>query len=516
MQNVKCRLLFHLPTHIGHHAQKHEKAACTIILKGLAMTAQLNNFDIVLFGATGDLAMRKLLPCLYQAHAAGLLHPEGRILGVSRSKLDTAGFLEKIHSDSKIHIKTHFSEEMWQSFVRRIQYLTVDVNNLSDFEQLAQTVKARAQTDNVVIYLSTAPKFFAPACEHLAKVGLNGSNVRIVLEKPLGTDLASSQQINADVAQYFQEQQIYRIDHYLGKESLQNVLPLRFGNIFFEPVWNRDFVQSVQITIAEQLGVEERGEFYDGTGALRDMVQNHIMQMLCFVAMERPKSLGADDVRDEKLKVVAALKPMTADDVARNVIRAQYTAANGLKGYLQEHNVPADSRTETYVAIRAEIDTPRWQGVPFYLRTGKRMPSRSAEIVLNFKPQAKPLFGANANCLVIRLQPDETISTTWWVKQVGSGLDVQAATMTLDMAQVSDERRAEAYELLLREVIDGRLNLFNRRDELEKAWEWVMPILDYWAATPGKPCEYPAQSWGPQEAKDLLARDGNAWLEDQP
>ena len=274
-------------------------------------------------------------------------------------------------------------------------------------------------------------------------------------------------------------------------------------------------MQSVQITIAEQLGVEERGEFYDGTGALRDMVQNHIMQMLCFVAMERPKSLGADDVRDEKLKVVAALKPMTADDVARNVIRAQYTAANGLKGYLQEHNVPADSRTETYVAIRAEIDTPRWQGVPFYLRTGKRMPSRSAEIVLNFKPQAKPLFGANANRLVIRLQPDETVSTTWWVKQVGSGLDVQAATMTLDMAQVSDERRAEAYELLLREVVDGRLNLFNRRDELEKAWEWVMPILDYWAATPDKPCEYPAQSWGPQEAKDLLARDGNAWLEDQ-
>ena len=479
------------------------------------MTAQLNNFDIVLFGATGDLAMRKLLPCLYQAHAAGLLHPEGRILGVSRSKLDTAGFLEKIHSDSKIHIKTHFSEEMWQSFVRRIQYLTVDVNNLSDFEQLAQTVKARTQTDNVVIYLSTAPKFFAPACEHLAKVGLSGSNVRIVLEKPLGTDLASSQQINADVAQYFQEQQIYRIDHYLGKESLQNVLPLRFGNIFFEPVWNRDFVQSVQITIAEQLGVEERGEFYDGTGALRDMVQNHIMQMLCFVAMERPKSLGADDVRDEKLKVVAALKAMTADDVARNVIRAQYTAANGLKGYLQEHNVPAGSRTETYVAIRAEIDTPRWQGVPFYLRTGKRMPSRSAEIVLNFKPQAKPLFGANANRLVIRLQPDETISTTWWVKQVGSGLDVQAATMTLDMAHVSDERRAEAYELLLREVIDGRLNLFNRRDELEKAWEWVMPILDYWAATPDKPYEYPALSWGPQEAKDLLARDGNAWLEDQ-
>ena len=480
------------------------------------MTAQLNNFDIVLFGATGDLAMRKLLPCLYQAHAAGLLHPEGRILGVSRSKLDTADFLEKIHSDSKIHIKTHFSEEMWQSFVRRIQYLTVDVNNLSDFEQLAQTVKARTQTDNVVIYLSTAPKFFAPACEHLAKVGLNGSNVRIVLEKPLGTDLASSQQINADVAQYFQEQQIYRIDHYLGKESLQNVLPLRFGNIFFEPVWNRDFVQSVQITIAEQLGVEERGEFYDGTGALRDMVQNHIMQMLCFVAMERPKSLGADDVRDEKLKVVAALKPMTANDVARNVIRAQYTAANGLKGYLQEHNVPADSRTETYVAIRAEIDTPRWQGVPFYLRTGKRMPSRSAEIVLNFKPQPDDgkLYAAVPNRIVISLQPQETVRVRLAVKAVGSDRTIPAE-MVLDLAQAAAGRRAEAYELLLREVIDGRLNLFNRRDELEAAWAWLTPVLEHWAASPVPPHLYHAGSHGVEAARAMLAENGDLWLEEQ-
>ena len=472
------------------------------------------DFDMVLFGATGDLSMRKLLPALYQAHAAGELHPDGRIIALGRSDLDTAGFVAKADAEAKIHIKTAFDEAQWAAFTRRIVYLRLDITRRADFDSLAQTVQRR-QAASVVVYLSTAPEFFADACANLAAVGLNTPQVRIVLEKPLGTDLSSARAISEAVGRHFGENQIYRIDHYLGKESLQNVLPLRFGNIFFEPVWNRDFVQSVQITIAEQLGVEERGEFYDSTGALRDMVQNHIMQMLCFVAMERPKSLGADDVRDEKLKVVAALKPMTADDVARNVIRAQYTAANGLKGYLQEHNVPADSRTETYVAIRAEIDTPRWQGVPFYLRTGKRMPSRSAEIVLNFKPQAKPLFGANANRLVIRLQPDETVSTTWWVKQVGSGLDVQAATMTLDMAQVSDERRAEAYELLLREVVDGRLNLFNRRDELEKAWEWVMPILDYWAATPDKPCEYPAQSWGPQEAKDLLARDGNAWLEDQ-
>ncbi|MDK4585715.1 glucose-6-phosphate dehydrogenase [Kingella kingae] len=477
--------------------------------------SQLNNFDMVIFGATGDLSMRKLLPCLYQAHAAGLLHPNGRILGVSRSQMDTAQFLAKVQTDSKIHIKKNYTDELWTSFVQRIQYLTVDVNTSAHFDELAKIVKARTETDNVVIYLSTAPKFFAPACENLARVGLNADNVRIVLEKPLGTDLASSQAINTDVGTHFKENQIYRIDHYLGKESLQNVLPLRFGNVFFEPVWNKDFIKSVQITVAEQLGVEERGEFYDITGALRDMMQNHIMQMLCFVAMEQPKSLSADDVRDEKLKVVAALKPMTLADVDKNVIRAQYVANGEQNGYLQEHNVPADSRTETYVAIRAEIDTPRWAGVPFYLRTGKRLATRTAEIVLNFKDQANGLFGTNPNRLVISLQPDETVSLKLYVKQVGSGLDVQPTEMVLDMGTVSDERRAEAYELLLREVIDGRLSLFNRRDELEKAWEWVMPILDNWATSPVAPATYAASSWGPKEAQELLARDGNVWLEEQ-
>ena len=477
--------------------------------------SSLNNFDMILFGATGDLAMRKLLPCLYQAHAEGLLHPEGRILGVSRSQLDRGSFLTKVQNDSKIHIKHNFSEDLWQSFIARIDYLSVDVTRASDFVRLSEVVQARTQTDNVVIYLSTAPKFFALACENLANVGLNGANVRIVLEKPLGTDLVSSQQINTDVARFFKENQIYRIDHYLGKESLQNLLPLRFGNVFFEQVWNKDFVQSVQITVAEQLGVEERGEFYDVTGALRDMMQNHIIQMLCFVAMEQPKSLNADDVRDEKLKVVAALKPMTSADVDKNVIRAQYTATATQKGYLQEYNIPANSRTETYVAIRAEINTPRWEGVPFYLRTGKRLAARTAEIVINFKEQENGLFGNNANRLVISLQPDETIKTKLFVKKVGSNLAVIPTEMVLDMGQVETTRRAEAYELLLREVIDGHLGLFNRRDELEKAWEWVMPILDNWAVSSVAPRTYPASSWGPEEARALLARDGNVWLEEQ-
>ncbi|MBF0804692.1 MULTISPECIES: glucose-6-phosphate dehydrogenase [unclassified Neisseria] len=476
------------------------------------------NFDLVLFGATGDLAMRKLLPCLYQAHVAGLLHPAGRILGVSRSELDTAGFLEKVDSDSKIHIKQNFSEEAWASFIKRIHYLTVDVTRPEDFKALAEAVKARRETDNVVIYLSTAPKFFAPACAELANVGLNGSNVRIVLEKPLGTDLKSSQEINTDVARYFQEEQVYRIDHYLGKEALQNLLALRFANLVFEPLWNNKYVKSVQLTIAEQLGVEERGEFYDITGALRDMVQNHLMQMLCMTAMEVPKSLDADDVRDEKLKVIKSLKPLTYADVDTDVVRAQYTESKGMNGYLQERNVPAGSRTETYVAIKAEINNERWAGVPFYLRTGKRLTGKVAEIVLNFRDLPRHIFEnsqAAPNRLVIELQPAESVRLYTQVKTPGAGNKVELTALSVDMGKEIQGRRAEAYERLLLDVINGKLALFNRRDELEAAWEWVMPIMENWENSPTPPHGYPADSWGPEAARNLLARNGDKWHEEQ-
>lgn len=476
------------------------------------------NFDLVLFGATGDLAMRKLLPCLYQAHVAGLLHPSGRILGVSRSDLDTAGFLEKVESSSKIHIKKNFSEEAWAAFIKRIQYLTVDVTRPEDFKALAETVKARKETDNVVVYLSTAPKFFAAACEELAKVGLNGADVRIVLEKPLGTDLKSSQEINTDVARYFKEEQIYRIDHYLGKEALQNLLALRFANIMFEPLWNNKYIKSVQLTIAEQLGVEERGEFYDITGALRDMVQNHLMQMLCMTAMETPKSLDADDVRDEKLKVIKALKPLTPADVDANVVRAQYTAAEGMNGYLQEHNVSAGSRTETYVAVKAEINNERWAGVPFYLRTGKRMAGKVAEIVLNFRDLPAHIFEVSRpapNRLVIELQPTESVRLYTQLKMPGADNKVETAVLGIDMGREIQGRRAEAYERLLLDVINGKLALFNRRDELEAAWEWVMPIMENWEQSPVPPHGYAAGSWGPEAARELLARNGDQWHEAQ-
>lgn len=486
-------------------------------MKDETMSIQ-TNFDLVLFGATGDLAMRKLLPCLYQAHVAGLLNPQGRILGVSRSRMDTQGFLDKVETDSKIHVKQNFSDEQWASFIKRIEYLTVDVTRPEDFVSLGEKVKSRTETESVVVYLSTAPKFFAQACENLAAVGLNADNVRVVLEKPLGTDLASSQQINNDVGRYFKEEQIYRIDHYLGKESLQNVLALRFANVMFEPMWNNRYIKSVQLTIAEQLGVEERGEFYDITGALRDMVQNHLMQMLCMIAMEPPKSLDADDVRDEKVKVIKSLKPLTVGSVDENVVRGQYGAADGMKAYVQEPDVPPGSFTETYVAIKAEIDNERWQGVPFYLRTGKRMADKVAEIVLNFRdldnhifPDSKPF----ANRLVIELQPFDSVRLCAQVKTPGAGNNVEVTPMTIDLDKQLAGRRPEAYERLLLDVINGNLALFNRRDELEAAWAYVMPILDNWAQNPQAPHSYPAHSWGPEAARELLARDGNKWHEEQ-
>ncbi|MDO5639878.1 MAG: glucose-6-phosphate dehydrogenase [Neisseria sp.] len=480
------------------------------------------NFDLVLFGATGDLAMRKLLPCLYQAHAAGLLHPEGRILGVSRSRLSTEEFLQKVASDSKIHVKTNYSGELWQSFIKRIHYLTVDATVPESFIALGEAVNGRKDTDNVVVYLSTAPKFFTPICENLAAIGLNNDKVRVVLEKPLGTDLASSQEINAAVGAFYKEEQIYRIDHYLGKEALQNLLALRFANVMFEPLWNRKYVKSVQLTIAEQLGVEERGEFYDITGALRDMVQNHLMQMLCMTAMEKPASLSADDVRDEKLKVIKSLKPFAPGDVDLNVVRGQYSAGEkdgkALNGYLQESHVPADSHTETYVAIKAEIDNERWAGVPFYLRTGKRMAGKVAEIVLNFRELESHLYdcsSAEPNRLVIELQPTESIRLYTQVKTPGAGNCVETTALSVDMGKAIEGRRAEAYERLLLDVINGKLALFNRRDELEAAWEWVMPIMETWASSPMPPYEYAADSWGPKAAQELLARNGDRWHEEQ-
>jgi glucose-6-phosphate 1-dehydrogenase len=479
-------------------------------------------FDMVLFGGTGDLVMRKLLPSLYQAHAAGLLHEDGRILSLGRKDWTRDAYLAWANEHSRHYIKEAFSEEAWQTFLDRIDYLRLDASCAEDYPALADKL-GNVPGRNIVCYLATVPHLFAPICEHLAAVGLNHDAVRVVLEKPLGHDLKSSNEINDEVAKYFHEQQLYRIDHYLGKESVQNLMAIRFANALFEPLWRREWVHDVQITISEELGVEGRGDFYDLTGALRDMVQNHLLQLLCIVAMEPPASMAADAIRDEKLKVLKALRPFGPQDVASKAVRGQYKAgaSNGASvcGYLAEPGIPEASTTETFAAIKAEIDNWRWAGVPFFLRTGKRMAERLAEIVINFRDVPCQLFPSPVGChtanrMVIRLQPDESIRLYFLAKEPGDTMHLQPAYLNLDFHAMFKVRRADAYERLLLDVIRGRLALFMRRDELIEAWRWVEPIMEAWEHSTIPPKQYTAGSWGPAASSALLSRDGIAWHEE--
>ena len=479
-------------------------------------------FDMVLFGGTGDLAMRKLLPALYEAHRAGSLHASGRIVALGRAALTLDGYLEQVRSQSGPHLKADFASAEWASFVARLHYLRLDADRPADFEALADLLGTE-DAHITVCYLATAPSLFERICAQLARVGLNHPRVRVVLEKPLGHDLESSEAINAAVARSFAESQLYRIDHYLGKESVQNLMAMRFGNVLFEPLWRREWVDNVQITIAEDLGVEGRGEFYDKTGALRDMMQNHLLQLLCMVAMEPPASLQADAIRDEKLKVLQALKPFAEADVASKTVRGQYRAGaidgKPVVGYLQEADIDPASRTETFVALKAEIVNWRWAGVPFFLRTGKRMQERLAEIVISFRAVPLSLFGGptavqGANRLVIRLQPEESISLHFLSKEPGDGMRLHPTKLDLDVEATAQKRRADAYERLLLDVIRGQLGLFMRRDELAAAWHWVEPILECWQRNSEPPKTYTAGTWGPAASSALLSRDGAAWHEE--
>ncbi len=480
------------------------------------------SFDLVFFGGTGDLTWRKLMPALFQAWRHGKLPEGGRILSVARD--------ERSDDEYRAFIKERFIEvepakrptdDEFARFAELLHYRRMDLSHPADYAGLKQWTDERG-ADTVVLFLATSPHLFPQICEQLGQVGLNGPNVRVVLEKPLGHDLASAQEINRAVSGAFREDQALRIDHYLGKSAVQNLMALRFGNALFEPLWRRESIANVQITIAESLGVGTRGDFYDRTGALRDMIQNHALQLLTMVAMEPPSRNDADAIRDEKLKVLRSLKPFTEESVARDVVRGQYRAGNcdgdRALGYLEELKVPAGSTTETFVALRTEVQNWRWAGVPFYLRTGKRLAARDAQIVINFRPTPHSIFpGMNQpNKLVIKLQPDDGLELHLLAAK-GSGQTeaLSPVFLDLDFDKAFAANRVGAYERLLMDALAGRLNLFVRSDEQEQAWRWVEPVLNAWAADTVGPRPYAAGTWGPAAASALVARDGFAWSEEQ-
>jgi len=479
------------------------------------------SFDLVLFGGTGDLAWRKLMPALFQAWRHCKLPAEGRILAVARD--------ERSDDQYRAFIKEKFAEveapkrptdEEFARFAQLIHYSRMDLAQPEHYASLKQWIDARG-ADCTVFFLATSPHLFTQICEQLGRAGLNAPNVRVVLEKPLGHDLASAQEINRVVRASFTESQALRIDHYLGKPAVQNLTALRFGNALFEPLWRRESIANIQITIAEELGVGTRGDFYDRTGALRDMVQNHALQLLTIIAMEPPANGDAAAIRDEKLKVLKSLRPFSADSVGRDVVRGQYrggTVGGGaVPGYLEELKVPADSMTETFVALRTEVQNWRWAGVPFYLRTGKRLGARDAQIVVNFRPVPHPIFAGTtrANKLVIKLQPEDGLELHLLAaKGGGNNEQLSPVKLNLDFDEAFAADRVGAYEKLLLDALAGRLNLFVRSDEQEEAWRWVEPVLEAWRNDTAGPRPYSAGSWGPPASSALIARDGFAWDEE--
>ncbi|MFY7864059.1 glucose-6-phosphate dehydrogenase [Roseateles sp.] len=480
------------------------------------------SFDLVFFGGTGDLTWRKLMPALFQAFRHGKLPAGGRILAVARDDNSDERYREWLKERFReVDGSKRPNDEEFERFAALIHYRRMDLSQPEHYQGLKDWLDAR-QAETVVLYLATSPYLFTQICQQLGAVGLNEDRVRVVLEKPLGHDLASAQEINRVVRSVFKEEQAFRIDHYLGKPSVQNLMALRFGNALFEPLWRRESIANIQITLAEELGVGTRGAFYDGTGALRDMIQNHALQLLTMIAMEPPSTNDADAIRDEKLKVLRSLKPFTAETVVRDVVRGQYRSGNVggtvVNGYLDEAKVPENSHCETFVALRTEVQNWRWAGVPFYLRTGKRLAARDAQIVINFRQVPHPIFpGTNqANRLVIKLQPEDGLELQLLAAKGGAhGEALTPVSLDLDFDKAFATNRVGAYERLLLDAIAGRLNLFVRSDEQEQAWRWVEPILDAWEQDSTGPRPYNAGSWGPAAASALVAKDGFAWAEEQ-
>jgi len=469
----------------------------------------VNPFDLVLFGATGDLAQRKILPGLYHRFEVGQMPEDARIIGTARSDMDSEAFREQIRASMK-EFAPEFKKDVLERFFRQVEYVPVDAMGEAGWTKLAQALRPDVVR---AFYLSVSPNLFSGIAQRLNDHSMATPESRIVVEKPFGHDLASAKALNQGLRACFEEHQIYRIDHYLGKETVQNLMALRFANSLFEPLWNSTHIDNVQITVAETVGVEGRGAYYDQSGAMRDMVQNHLVQLLCLTAMEPPSKFSPNAVRDEKVKVIEALEPVDPKDIARG----QYRAEHGVGGYVDHVGNPA-SRTESFIALKVHLGNWRWAGVPFYLRTGKRLRARESEIAVFFRdpphtifPNVGPLRG---NVLVIRLQPDEGITLRTTIKDPGPG-GFRLSDVSLDMsfaeALGAEASAPDAYERLIMDVIRGDQTLFMRGDEAEAAWAWVDPIIQGWEDCGDRPSRYDQGSSGPEEALMLLHRDGRRW-----
>ena len=495
---------------------------------------------IAIFGASGDLTARKLIPALFTLWHEGYLADHVPIVGVARREKSDEEFraelLEPVRKYARVDSVT---DEDWARFAGRLYYHQLDLSDVDGFGQFGKRLDSleseAGMTDaNRVVYLAVAPHLFEPSVDSLSRAGLvpkgdDATRLRVVIEKPFGTDLASARKLACDLGRMLEERQIYRIDHYLGKETVQNILLFRFGNGIFEPMLNRNHVDHVQITVAESQGMERgRGGYYDTAGALRDVLQNHVLQLLCLIGMEPPSLFRAEDIRDEKLKVLEALRPGRPGDVSNWAVGGQYVAGEvdgeRANGYREEDRVPADSRRETFVAMECHIDNWRWAGVPFYLRTGKRMPQRVTEIAVQFKTPPVNLFttvecdenicnlvGAQPNQLVFRIQPKEAIAMKFCTKRPGMQYQIHPVTMDFHYDEAFGDGLPEAYERLLLDVCRGDSTLFTRSDELEAAWKFVTPVLDWFESDSFQPAEYAAGSWGPGAAMDLVQRTGREW-----
>ena len=486
----------------------------------LTSNSNASPFDLVIFGGLGDLSQRKLIPALYHLDHDGRL-ASGNLFLVGRRPLSD----QDVHKKIKLLLQDNIPDQEtsdflvdFERFIARFRYVQLDLNEEKDFLRLSAAMDC--QQAHRIFYFATGSSLYKAICSGLRRAKIITTESKVVLEKPIGHDYQSAASINQAVAEYFEEKQIYRIDHYLGKETVQNLLALRFANSIFESLWSHKYIDHIQISIAESLGVEKRAGFYDKVGAMRDMLQNHLLQLLCITAMEPPSQLTADAVRDEKVKVLRALKPILGDLINEHIVRGQYDAGltNGLPvpRYLDEENVAKSSITETFTAAKVEIENWRWAGVPFYLRTGKRLAQRSCEIIVQFKEVPHSIFPLQkketlANQLVFRLQPDEGIRLYLNEKRLGPGMQIQSTNLSLNPDAQSSGRVPEAYERLLADVILGNATLFLRDDELLEAWRWLDPILQDSTTSKEAPENYVAGSWGPVSAILLLQKDGRHW-----